>query len=196
MAPLPVISNTVRCALNWNAVNGVTPINVLHLFTATTDEEEIGTALGEALELRPECFGLLMANHLLQSITVTRLDGTSAAQVIPMTGITVQGQGGGNQVPAVAAVISFHTAQRGPRGRGRLYIGPMGEADIDGGLVAAGPRTDAVTAWTGLQNDLQAGPLLADIVVASYVHAEQNVVSSFSMRPQCGTMRRRQDQLV
>src|SRR6478752_10515752 len=133
MAPLPTIGNCVRVALNWTAVGGVDPINVFHLITASTNESDIAAALDDAFQANTGCFQALMANYTLDTYTITLLDGSSAGQVVNALGTPITGGGGGNMVPQVAAVLSMHTPQRGPRGRGRLYIGPVGETEIDSG---------------------------------------------------------------
>lgn len=196
MAPLPTIGNCVRVAINWTGVGGVAPVNVFHLITDSTDEVEIATALDAAFHANTACWQCLMANYELDSYTITLLDGHSAGQVVTSLGTPIVGGGGGNMVPQVAGVLSLHTPQRGPRGRGRLYIGPVGESEIDSGIISAGVRTAMVGAWSDWQDDLAASSIAASLGVASYVHSEVNGVTSVSMRAQAGTQRRRQDQLV
>lgn len=196
MAPLPTIGNVARCSLEWSLVSGIKPVNVLHLITDSEDEDEIATELGSALAANPDCFRLLMENYALNTITVTLLDGHSAGVPVNVAGAGITGGGGGNIMPAVCAVLSLHTNQRGPRGRGRLYIGPMGETDQDAGIVTEAGRVDTVNAWTALESDLLASSIQASIGVASYVHSEVNGVTTLSMRQTCGTQRRRQNQLL
>lgn len=196
MAPLPTIGNCVRVALNWTGVGGVAPVNVLHLITSSTDEGDIASALDDAFQANPGCFQAVMANYILDTYTITLLDGSSAGQVVNALGTPITGGGGGNMVPQVAAVLSLHTPQRGPRGRGRLYLGPVGETEIDSGLISSGVRSAMVAGWTDWMTDMAASPIAASLGVASYVHTEVNGVTSLSMRPAAGTQRRRQDQIV
>lgn len=196
MAPLPVIGNCVRVALNWNSVGGVKPVNVLHLITSLSNEADIADSLTSALhDAATSPFGFMHEAFALQSTTVTLLSGSTAGQVIPVAH-SVLGASTGGMVPQVAAVLSLHTLTRGPRGRGRLYIGPVGEANIDAGLLTPSPAgiANILAAWDDVETSL-AGDAIS-LGVASYTHSEVNGVSSISMRPQAGTQRRRQDQLV
>lgn len=196
MAPLPVIGNCVRVAMQWNASAGVRPVNVFHLITASTDESAIRDALDAAWQdATTNPWAPLHTSFNTVDYLITLLDGTSAGQVIPSIDDPA-GSSTGGMSPAIAAVLSFHTPQRGPRGRGRLYLGPMGEADYDNGLVGGTLRTETVAAWNEVNESLADSPIAASLGVASYVHAEVNGVTSISMRQQLGTMRRRQDQLV
>jgi len=196
MAPLPTIGNCVRFTINWSQSAGVRPVNVLHLITSSTDEEEIAGAFSDAvLAAGADVFDPVQDGYTIDSYTVTLLDGSSAAQVINEPA-TIGGQASGDPIPAVAAVLSLRTAQRGPRGRGRLYLGPVGEGITAGGVLTGTTTTSTVAAWTALMGELATGTPTMSLGVASYVHSEVNGVSSVSMRPQVGTMRRRQDQLV
>lgn len=196
MAPLPIIGNAVRVALNWNTQDGVSPRNIFHLITNSTDEAEIASELDTALAAGgADIFGTLYGAYLLESYTITLLSSASAGQVIPSNG-TVSGGSDGAQIPAVCGVLSFHTNQRGARGRGRMYIGPIGENDVVAGLITGTIPADCVDAWNTFNDDIAASPIAASLGVASYTHADIHGVTSISMRAQCATQRRRQDQLV
>lgn len=196
MPPLPTIGNCVRVTLNWSDVQGVTPRNVLHLITASVDGEEIGAALDEVFTEYPDAFQTISTSALLQSYSILPLDGSSATQEVQSVGTDIVGGASGETIPAAAAVISFRTNQRGPRGRGRLYLGPMGEGALANGIVVESYRNSAVSSWQAIAADLPASPIAASLGVASYVHAEVGGVSSISMRAPAGTVRRRQNQLV
>jgi len=196
MAPLPVIGNVVRCDLQWGASAGVAPHNTFHIVTNSDDLEEIGLAIGQAFEdASGNCWSALHTSFTAITIDLTPLDGTTARQNVNL-GTTLQGDGSGGMTPAVATVLSLRTHQRGPRGRGRLYLGPMSESDFDNGLVGSGVRSTTSSSWPDFNDNLAASSINGSLVVASYIHAEAGAVTSFSVRPQCGTMRRRQDQLV
>lgn len=196
MAPLPTIGNCVRVSINWTTQGGVRPINVVHLITDSTNESEIGEALDDAwVAGGANVWAIVQETYRIDSYTITLLDGHSAGQVVDC-GVTVGGQATGNIVPAVAGVLSFHTPQRGPRGRGRLYMGPVGEGVITDGLLSSSIRNDIIGAWDDVVDSLAASPVAASFGVASYVHAEVNGVTAISMRGPAGTQRRRQNQLV
>lgn len=196
MAPLPTIGNCVRVSVNWTQQSGVRPINVLHLITDSEDESEIAGALEDAFVTAGSgVWEIVQETYRIDSFTVTLLDGHSAGQIIDCAA-TIGGQATGNIVPQVAGVLSLHTPQRGPRGRGRLYMGPVGEGVITDGIVTSTNRTNVLNAWATVEDELAGSAIAASLGVASYVHAEVNGVTSLSMRPQAGTQRRRQNQLV
>lgn len=196
MAPLPVIGNCVRVAINWTTVVGIRPVNVFHLITSSTNESEIGEALDDTLDaITGNPFAVVMDNYAIESWSITLLSSASATQIVTST-TSKGGTGGGNLVPQVAGVLSMRTAQRGSRGRGRLFLGPCGESDIDSGNLAIGIPPAMVAAWQEWADELAANPLNISFGVASYTHEEVNGVTSFSMRRPCGTQRRRQDQIV
>lgn len=196
MAPLPTIGNCVRVAINWSASGALRPINVLHLITASEDEAEIADQLGNAfVAAGSHVFEPLSNAFTIDSYTVTLLDGHSAGQVIAEP-VTIGGQASGDIIPAAAGVLSLHTPQRGPRGRGRLYLGPIGETVQAGGILTGTVSADCVAAWNDVMDELAGSTINASLGVASYAHQEVNGVTSLSMRPQIGTQRRRQNQLV
>lgn len=171
-------------------------MNVLHLITDSASEEEIGAALDDAFDdAVKNPFQIVMANFSPESYLITLLDGSSAGQVITAN-TTRAGAGGGNLIPAVAGCLSLHTPQRGPRGRGRLYLGPVGESDQDAGLLSTAAVGDTITGWQQVNALLAASDITASLGVASYTHAEVNGVTSISMRYQSATQRRRQNQLL
>lgn len=196
MAPLPTIPNCVRIAINWSQSAGVRPVNVFHIVTASTDEAEIAEAIGDAfIAAGANVFACVQDGFTIDTYTITLLDGSSAGQVVNEAR-TIGGQASGDPIPAVAGVLSFHTAQRGPRGRGRMYLGPIGEGIQAGGILSGSVGINCAAAWQDVDTELGTSSINGGLVVASYVHAEAGAVTSISMRPQVGTQRRRQNQLV
>lgn len=196
MAPLPTIGNCVRVAFNWNAVGGVSPVNVLHIITNSTSEEDIGAAMTESIIAGGAgVFQCVYEGYLLNSYTITLLDGHSAGQIVSV-GATVGGQATGHPVPQVAGVLSLRTNQRGARGRGRLFLGPVGEGVIEGGVVSTGVRSAVVSAWNDLNDELATTDITGSLGVASYVHEDVHGVTNISMRAVSGTQRRRNNQLL
>jgi hypothetical protein len=196
MAPLPTIPNIVRVDFNWPVVNGVAPHSTFHISTATDDLEQIALGIGDAYGgLDNSIFEFMYTGYTVNEVTLTPLDGETAGQAFPLGG-TMSGNATGGLLPNVAAVMSFRTAQRGPRGRGRIYLGPCGEADISDGLLDSGKRTDVINAWVEFNVALSGSSAAAQLAVASYTHSDANSVTSFTMRTQAGTMRKRQDQLL
>lgn len=196
MPPLPTIGNAVRVTLNWSSNLGITPRNVMHLITASADEQEIGEAIEAAAVTNVDMFQAIDDAFTLISLSILLLDGTTPTYEYTLVSDDVKGGGSGEQIPAAAAVLSMRTSQRGPRGRGRLYLGPVSEAALTDGRISESYRVAMVNSWDDFQDDLVASPIVASIGVASYAHAEINGVNTFSMRQAAGTLRRRQNQLL
>lgn len=196
MAPLPTIGNCIRVDLQWNTHAGVAPHNTFHIITASSDLEEIGEALGSAFDDGGDgVWGALSSSYTLNHCLLTDLSNDEAAVDVPL-GTVIQGGGGGDILPAVAAVLSFRTIERGPKGRGRLYLGPITEAAQSNGLLDVDDVTAWRAAWVAVNDSLADSSINASLGVASYTHEEVTGVTSISMRQQVGTQRRRQNQLV
>lgn len=180
----------------WSTFGGVRPVNVFHLITSSTNETEIGEEVDLAFNAgTSQCFAGVSSQYTVDFYQITLLDGASATIIVDATH-GVGGLASGAPIPQVAAVLSLRTPQRGARGRGRLYMGPLSEGVVDNGIVESSVRADFIAGWTDFEAELTGSPIAASLGVASYVHAEVNGVTSISMRPQSGTQRRRQDQLV
>lgn len=196
---LPVISDIFRCTLNWSTGGGVTPRNVLHVSNASATEAQVGTSLKTVLENASydvELWGCLNAANVLQSLDIIKLDGSSASITTTMTpGVVKGGAVTGDVIPQACGVVSFHTSQRGPRGRGRIYIGPIMETQQAGGILLGTTVTSMQTAWTNFLTSLAGAAVPIPLQVASYVHADAHAVTSASVDTIIGTQRRRLDQL-
>jgi len=196
MAPLPVIAGVARITLDWAGPSAPQPANVFHLVTSTSDEDQIGDAIETSLAAGgTDMFLTVQESYTLTGVDIILLDGTSATQHWTF-GTGIEGQAGGNLIPQAAGVLSLHTDQRGPRGRGRMFLGPLGEADQDAGYIGISTPALVTDAWDDFNDALEASSIDARMVVASYVHAEYNPVRTFSMRRKTGTMRRRMKQLA
>jgi len=129
----------------------------------------------------------------MESVDIIALDGASATQPFAITN-SADGQATGEILPAYAAVVGLHTNHRGPQGRGRIYLGPIGEsASVHGFLPTESPG-EITTAWSDFANDMQGDGFT--LVVASYVHEVAYTVSGISVRQALGVQRRRQNQLL
>jgi len=136
-------------------------------------------------------FDPLEAGHVLDSIGITRLDGTSAEMTFPdlsgFSGGTV-----GHSLPAVSAIVSLRTPVRGPRGRGRIYIGPITEEGFNEGMIGDAPTLQ--TAWSDFVNNIAAHTAYS-LVIASYKHLDYHGVTTVNAETAAATQRRRQNQL-
>jgi len=195
MAPLPTIAGCFRVTWNFAQYLGITPRIVQHYLAADSTAEELGQAIWE--EMVNGFWEPMHASFEPQSLDVIKLDGTSASVNVPragfFTGTTCEGSG--QIVPQAAAVMSLKTNVRGPRGRGRSYVGPVVESMISDGVIDDTPLDDMYGAWQTTLGALALRDPVIALAVASYVHEEAHPVTSVVPRKLLGTQRRRQDQL-
>jgi hypothetical protein len=125
---------------------------------------------------------------------VLPLDGTSATFDTPI-GAAIHGGGSGGVLPQICSVISLHTATRGARGRGRMYIGPMGETQISNGIIGSGTQNTMLTGWGDFHDDLLTKTSGTELAIASYKHGDVHPVINLRVDGVAGTQRRRQNQL-
>jgi hypothetical protein len=86
-------------------------------------------------------------------------------------------------------IASFHTGFRGSRGRGRNYVGPLGETDTDNGKISGALATAVLAHWNAWFAALVTEG--ATPVVASYVHADAHTIDAVQIKTHCGSQRRR-----
>lgn len=193
MPPLPTIPDVFRVTWNFATSGGVSPAIVHHFGAASGTDAEIGEAIWASTV--DGVFYPMHQNYEPPSLTVLRLDGLSAGVVVANPNLSDSNlcQATGDLLPAVSAVMSFATGIRGPRGRGRSYIGPITEQNSDQGYLAESAGTALVDAWNDWLGALGAGSPSIELGVASYVHETWRPVSSLRVRGKLGTQRRRQD---
>lgn len=191
--PLPVIANTYRCTFNWTNYLGVAPRNVIHVQGTAVSVTDVAEAVVNALQTHQ--FEGMNGSFVLHSLDALPLDGTSASASVPGGGYSSGTSPSGEFSPASAIVVSLRTGVRGPRGRGRVYIGPVNEGIMADGQIPGANATEITAAWDAFRAALLAGTPALSLVVASYTHADANVVGSNICETVLGTQRRRQDQL-
>jgi hypothetical protein len=192
MAPLPVISDVFRVTLNWNRVNSVQPVNVMNVLCTGGTEAQVAAAFNA--HVTSNMFQAMSTAQIVLTYDVIKLDGTSATHTFTQTG-SAAGGSTGQTIPAVAALVSFKTAHRGPQGRGRLYAGPISEVAQDGGALDPTVRTSMQSAWTAFVTAMLANSPVVIPGIASYKHATFNQLSGVTVESPVATQRRRQDQL-
>lgn len=196
---LPVITDVYRVTFNWALAAALSPKNVWHLRVPSSNKSAIGSALATLLNgasYDKELWRAMADSYTLSSFEVLPLDGSSSSAIITAgIGSIAGGSATGDICPALAATVSFGTAQRGPRGRGRCYVGPIREAEQASGILLSTTLTTMQTAWTALLAALVAATPSMHLCVASYVHEDSNDVTSARVNTLLGTQRRRQDQL-
>jgi len=194
--PLPTIADVYRVAFVWTPVNGISPANIVHMRKASSSESDIASVTNDAMLLgvgSGNMFGCVHSAWAVESLVVTKLDGSSPGFDEPLPDGPFSGTHGGDSLPSTCGVISFKTAQKGPRGRGRIYLGPSSEIVVGGGSLEAGVQTELLDGWTAFLNHLSVGDV--EFGVASYVHRDFHPLTSFRVDTLVGTQRRRQDSL-
>ena len=189
---LPIIPLVSRVTINWLANGGVTAHNVLHINSATATEAQIAAALSS--HISSAMISVVPTTMAPESFDIIKLNGTSGSHHFAYTGGAI-GAGGSETSPASACIISLGTGQRGSANRGRVFLGPVSETRMANGQLIAGVRASLNTAWATFLTDLTSNSPVMDLVVASYVHATDNAVTSCAAKDVLGTLRRRQDQL-
>lgn len=196
MAPMPVINGVRRITLLWSSSNGVTPRTVLHVESATATDLQVRDALAASFNAGIGMFECMSTLFTCSEYEMLPLDGTSGTTPYTLSTPLQGGGGSGDFIPAAAGVMSFRTAHRGSQGRGRAFIGPVPEGFQAFGQLDATKRSDMVGSWQAFQSTLQASSTQVAHVIASYKHSTFHTVNAYSIRPQLGTLRRRQNQLV
>lgn len=196
MSPLPTIPGVFRTTLLWNSFGGVEPRNVLHFSSLLSDPMDVGLAVLQTFHdsrAAFEPFELVSSVFHFDSVEVLPLDGVSAGVIATDATALCNGQDTGNPIPALAAIVSLKTSQRGARGRGRLYAGPAGESKQSGGFFAAVDVGHMQTAWDDFLAAMSGNGV--NLCIASYAHEDFHVVTSAHVELTGGTQRRRQTQL-
>lgn len=197
MPPLPTIANTYRVTLPWSNNGGIKPINVIHVRKASGTDEQVAEALDAAFNAGHHSwmFNVLQDARELTDLEILPLDGSSATMIEGLTTPETGGAGSGELIPQACALVSLHTSTRGPRGRGRVYVGPLLEGDQADGLLNGSRATTMLNGWGEFIANLASGTPSLELVVASYVHATAATVTSVRIDTVIATQRRRLDQL-
>lgn len=195
MAPLPTIPNVFRVDLPWISYGGIAPVNVFHVETSSDDVQDIAAAIEESAPSVSGMWACMHESYLCQEFGITPLDGETPRIVVPFTGDAWHGGYGGQLIPSVAGVVSIRTGQRGSRGRGRLYLGPVSESAVEGGHIIDAALTLMREEWLEFYTNLLTASPVCKFGVASYVHSDFNQALSVQVDYLTGNQRRRQNQL-
>lgn len=187
--PLPVIADVWRVVLLWNQIEGIRPVNVLHVESATGTATEI--VEGMFTHVQTDQFSPMPIGFVCDAMEITKLDGVSAAVVVPAPeGHTITGNQTANAVAGEAVIISFKTGLRGPAHRGRMFMGPVAENVVSGGTFDG--DTNAIAGhWQDWSDALQTNSPEIHHCVASYVHATSSNVESYAVKAPLASARRR-----
>jgi hypothetical protein len=185
--PIPVIADVFRCTLDWTGTSPMTPVNVFHIECPGGNESDV--AAGIEASWVGSMFDQVSSAFAFSFVSIMPLDGVSPATPFPVTSHT--GGAGGQPIPNQAQVLSIKTSQKGPRGRGRLYLGPITEDNVTGGYMVAATNNTIAAAWQTFANNLIANSPTMSLGVASYVHADFHQASIIGSGPKAGSQRRR-----
>lgn len=190
MAPLPEIEGVTRAAFKWGPVVAV---NVLHFHQDTANPNDLFIKLDAHLD--PRMWNCVSTSQRIVELDLTVLDGSTATvSFIPPNTTKWKGSAGGENIPALAAVVKKTTAIRGRTGRGRTYVGPATESENDGGRLLSTTATNLAAGWTAFQSAMIADDIRE--VVASYKDGTAFTVLNYTVRNAYGTMRMRQSRLA
>lgn len=186
--PLPVIANVYRVTLNWNRVGAIRPVNVLN-FVSTGSATHVGSVISGAFT--SGMFDCMRTDAILNNLSILPLDGVSGT--ITYSGFSVTGNAGtGDFEPSTCAVVSLKTGLRGPKHRGRVFIGPVAQSkDINGTLADAGTIQ---TSWNTFATAIAAATPTVNLGVASYKFASFQDVATITCDSVVGVQRRRNNQ--
>lgn len=191
MAPLPIIADTFRVAVNWNSDSGQIAENVMHIRGAGKSAAEVGAELNAAAT--QTMFAPMVTTAGANTATITPLDGSSATLEYELDLPPFIGTTDGDFLPACAVIFTLYTALRGRSYRGRLFLPFVGEAAVDDGALVTPSASDLVDPWATFVTTL-IGDGFA-LVVASYKLALATDVTHVVPQNFLGTQRRRQTRL-
>lgn len=188
--PLPVIPDVYRVTLNWQTTSGLRAANVWHVRKASSSSASIASTIDA--NAAAGLWGQVSGTAVMNRMDVIPLDGASPTYSLATSGAKWTGGGGvGDYLLAVAEIVTFKTAFRGPANRGRMYLPFVAEAANVNGTLTGVSTTQ--TAWNTFFTALIAAGVIP--VVASYAHASQHDITSQVVQSIEGTQRRRQNRL-
>ena len=155
MPHLPVIPNCFRVTLNWSSIQGANPANVMHFSSSSGDEDSLAAALDASWENGQ--FGVVSSGTSVIQYAILALDGVSATRFYvpdPANSEGLDGQTGGHPLPSMAICVAFQTTERGPRKRGRIYLGPISEDSVNGQAFVGVDTTVIGNQWSAFNDNL------------------------------------------
>lgn len=195
MAPLPVIENVFRMAIETDPFAGLSSVNVFHVQSdADSEAGDVLNTVIDALDDNRNMWNPLWHETTVKRITCTKLDGSTATVVGDLSGTI--GTATEALSPASCALISIATGVRGSRGRGRVYVGPVCEDKMANGFLGSAVVALVQAAWNQFATDLDdALDTPVHFGVASYVHADFHPSVAIRCEGALATQRRRQNQV-
>lgn len=183
---LPVIADCFRLSARFTNGSGFEVANVWHVLAPGKGETEAWSIVGPLLDTT--MWHALDSDMAMIDWTILALDGVSAGITTPSSGFN--GEASGDSIPGMACIVSFYTGLRGPSHRGRVFIGPIVEAQQSFGNVDSAVAAATAAAWEDFHNAL----VLEDmaVCVASYTHASAEPITSVVGKIKAGLLHSRQ----
>lgn len=191
MPPLPTIADVYRCRLILTSLSGVKPVNTIHVLAPSSSVSAVAAAFNTnatADMVRPISSGIDW-----QGVSITPLDGTTAETDHIFT-THKTGGATGEVIWNMAACLSFKSNQRGPQGRGRVFLGPTTEGINSSGVWTPSDASACSTAWGVFFAALTTAGIIP--VVASYVHSAAYPIVSIRADNALCSQRRRLDRFA
>lgn len=189
--PLPVISDTFRCALTWHNVNTRRDaVNVMHVHSSTLTIANIFSEFDT--NVTAAMWNQTVTDTVATQMTITPLDGVGTSVVFPITAAAKWkgAQASGNTIPQAAAILKITTANRGRSYRGRMFLPFVAESVHDDGNYNASAAAAQLAAWQTFVGVINGHGL--DFGVASYKLAVFTEQTGLFVEPRTATQRRRQ----
>lgn len=181
MPHLPVIADVFRVAIVHGTADNKRSVNVINVRTTSG---RTPSQVAHDLDLSVTTLHPFIALHSAYNIDhvklqVTKLDGVSPTIEATPTDPAWGGGTGGDAVPEAALGMTIRTAKRGRSFRGRLFIGPVSESEINDGLFTGTQPADTSAAWSAWATAFNATGSAGEFGVASYKLAQFNPVTEF-----------------
>lgn len=187
-----VIPNTYRCAIRMLA-GGRSITNVIGV-RGSSSGQQAAAAAAVLAAWKVASGPLSRISSLVSMADVTAIDLSSTSGGISIvTDTTLGGITAGNALStrAASALISWNGSTRSKSSRGRLYLGPLMESDIntDGATLVSAVATSLGTAMTNFRSSLATAGF--PLVVISQKNAATTDVTSHAVQGTIATQRRR-----
>src|SRR4029453_2524292 len=146
-----VIPNACRIRINWNLGDGKVAHNICYAQWNGTPALTVALADSVKAALVNGATWTALAAFIntatsLASVTLLDVRSATATEVTSAAAATV-GAGTAALPDEVAVVLTLRTANRGPSGRGRIYIPGFAQAAMQSGNVISPGAVTAVTNW-------------------------------------------------
>jgi hypothetical protein len=147
-----IIPNAAQLNILWGLPNGKTAHNVMYATYNGTPALGAGAAQSIFAAISAGATWTAMAAHIAPTVSlraITLLDVRSNAGVVfQSTGTAVPGTSTGAALPGeVAIAVRFVTTNRGPSGRGRVYLPGWATTALTTGDVILAATVTAINTW-------------------------------------------------